>query len=204
MNSQKAALRNRLRAGRRALNPVEHKLKSRKAARAVLRVAQFAAGRRVAIYLPFDHEADTAALIAAARRRGVNLYVPIIADRRHRRLRFCRLAGKTRPGSFGIQVPQGVARTVTPRWLNLVIVPCVGVDAHGRRLGMGYGFYDRAMDFRRRRIYWQAPRMIGLGFDCQRTGTVHAEPWDLRLDALATEAGLHRFPSDQTSMQGQP
>src|SRR5450432_1591894 len=58
INSQKTALRNRLRAGRRELAPGEHKLKSRKAARAILRVAQFAAGLRVAIYLPFDHETD--------------------------------------------------------------------------------------------------------------------------------------------------
>jgi 5-formyltetrahydrofolate cyclo-ligase len=197
-------LRKQLRAGRRDLEPADHRRRSLQAARAILRVAQFGAGRRVAIYLPFDHEMDTAALIAAARRRGVHLYVPVVADRRHRRLRFCRLTEKTRRGTFGILVPRGIARTVAPRWLNLVIVPFVGIDAQGRRLGMGYGFYDRAMDFRRRRVHWRAPRMIGLGFDCQRTGTVHAQPWDLRLDALATESGLHRYRHDQASPEGQP
>jgi 5-formyltetrahydrofolate cyclo-ligase len=197
-------LRKRLRAGRRELKPADHRQRSLRAARVILRVAQFGAGRRVAIYLPFDHEMDTAALVAAARRRGVNLYVPVVADRRHRRLRFCRLAAKTRPGTFGIPVPRGIARTVAPRWFNLIVVPCVGVDVDGRRLGMGYGFYDRAMDFRRLRLRWQAPRMIGLGFDCQRSDTVYAQPWDLRFDALATESGLHRYPPEQASIQVQP
>ena len=52
---------------------------------------------------------------------------------------------------------------------NLIVVPLVGVDAEGRRLGMGGGFYDRALEFRRRRRHWTGPRLVGLAFDCQRT-----------------------------------
>jgi len=39
----------------------------------------FKSGARVAVYLPFDRETDTAALIAAARRRRVRLFVPVSA-----------------------------------------------------------------------------------------------------------------------------
>jgi len=69
----------------------------------------------------------------------------------------------------------------------------VGVDAAGRRLGMGGGFYDRALAFRRQRRYWGGPRLVGLAFDCQRAGSVFAEAWDVRLDSLATESGLKHF-----------
>jgi len=46
---------------------------------------------------------------------------------------------------------------------------------------MGGGFYDRALEFRRRRRHWPGPRLVGLAFDCQRTDATFAEPWDLRL-----------------------
>jgi len=163
------------------------------AAKAVAGLPMFSAGKRIALYLPFDRETDTAALIAAARRRGARLFVPVIVDRRHSRIRFYPFDGKTRRGVFGIAVPSSLAHPTASRWLNLIVVPLVGVDALGRRLGMGGGFYDRALEFRRRRRRWPGPRLVGLAFDCQRTDASFAEPWDLRLDSLATESGLRHY-----------
>jgi 5-formyltetrahydrofolate cyclo-ligase len=37
------------------------------------------------------------------------------------------------------------------------------------------------------------PLLVGFAFDCQRVPSVHAQPWDLRVDALATESGLLRL-----------
>jgi len=82
----KAALRKQLRAQRRALPAPDHDRRSRRAANAIERLPQFSAGRRVALYLPFDGEVGTARLISTARRRGVRVYVPVVIDRRHRRL----------------------------------------------------------------------------------------------------------------------
>ncbi len=154
----------------------------------------FRSGKRIALYLPFDRETDTAALIRAARRRGVRVFVPVIVDRRHARIRFYPLDGATRPGVFGIAVPAGRGRHLSPRWLNLIVVPLVGVDDGGRRLGMGGGFYDRALEFRRRRRHWPGPHLVGFAFDGQRTDLDFAEPWDLKLDSLATESGLRHYP----------
>jgi len=189
----KVPLRKHLRAQRRSLSAADHAHRSRLAARAVARLPMFRAGKRIALYLPFDRETDTAALIAAARRRGMRLFVPVIVDRRHSRIRFHPFDGKTRRGVFGISVPSSLARPTAPRWLNLIVIPLVGVDASGRRLGMGGGFYDRALEFRRRRRHWPGPRLVGLAFDCQRTDATFAEPWDLRLDSLATESGLKHY-----------
>ena len=189
----KVPLRKHLRAQRRSLSTTDHGYRSRLAAKAVAGLPVFRAGKRVALYLPFDRETDTAALIAAARRRGVRLFVPVIVDRRHSRIRFYPFDGKTRRGVFGIAVPSSLAHPTASRWLNLIVVPLVGVDALGRRLGMGGGFYDRALEFRRRRRRWPGPRLVGLAFDCQRTDASFAEPWDLRLDSLATESGLRHY-----------
>ena len=189
----KVPLRKHLRAQRRSLSAADHAHRSRLAARAVARLPMFRAGKRIALYLPFDRETDTAALIAAARRRGVRVFVPVIVDRRHGRIRFYPFDGKTRRGVFGIAVPKRMDRPMPPRWLDLIVIPLVGVDATGRRLGMGGGFYDRALEFRRRRRHWPGPHLVGLAFDCQRTESSFADPWDVNLDSLATESGLKHY-----------
>ena len=83
-SSMKGQLRKELRARRRGLDPADHALRSNLAASAITRLAAFKPGARVAVYLPFDRETNTAALLVAARRRGVRIYVPVIESRRHR------------------------------------------------------------------------------------------------------------------------
>ncbi len=196
----KVKLRKELRAARRSLASSDHDLRSRLAAASIIRLAAFKSGARIALYLPFDRETDTAALVAAARRRGIRVFVPVVSDLRHRRLRFHPLTGETRRGTFGISIPKRaphrLARTVEPRWFDLIVVPLVGVDPRGRRLGMGGGFYDRALAFRRHRRHWKGPQLVGFCFDRQRAARVFADPWDVRLDALATESGYENFAKD--------
>jgi 5-formyltetrahydrofolate cyclo-ligase len=189
----KSVVRKQLRAARRSLSTAAHRRHSGGAALAVTRLAGFRAGKRLAVYLPFDRETDTAALIAMARRRGLRIYVPVITDKRHARMRFLPLGFRTRLGTFGISVPHRPGVPVAARWLNLIVVPLVGVDAAGRRLGMGGGYYDRALAFRRLRRSWQGPHLVGLSFDCQRTAASFAEHWDVRLNSLATESGVQHF-----------
>jgi 5-formyltetrahydrofolate cyclo-ligase len=190
-------LRKALRARRRGLSAADHALRSKLAASAITRLPAFKPGARVAVYLPFDRETNTAALLLAARRRRVRIYVPVIESRRYARLAFHRLSGKgkTRRGVFGISVPHGAERrrTVAPRWFDLIVAPLVGVDGEGRRLGMGGGFYDRALAFRRNRQCWRGPYLVGLAFECQRAEAVYAQPHDIRLDAVATERGVQHF-----------
>ncbi|MDE2295828.1 MAG: 5-formyltetrahydrofolate cyclo-ligase [Gammaproteobacteria bacterium] len=193
MKTGKTALRTDLRARRRALSPEERAARSRAAALAITRLHRFAAGATVAIYVPMHSELDTSLLIASARRRGVRLVLPVVANQRRRALRFYPLVGRMRPGAYGIPEPHRSGRPIGARWLDLVVVPLVGIDRHGHRLGMGGGYYDRAFAFRARRCAWHGPRLIGIAFDCQRVEAIPAERWDLRLDALATESGLTTF-----------
>ncbi|HEY2681941.1 MAG TPA: 5-formyltetrahydrofolate cyclo-ligase [Steroidobacteraceae bacterium] len=189
----KIALRKRLRAARRNFSAREHAQRSRLAALAVARLPGFSSGKRVAIYLPFDRETDTATLVRAARRRGISLYVPVITDRRRCRMSFHRYVGPLMPGHFGIEVPQCTKAALPARWLSLVVVPSVGIDAAGNRLGMGQGFYDRAFAYRHHLLKALGPMLVGLAFDAQRTEALPAQPWDVQLDCLATESGLQRF-----------
>ena len=192
----KTSLRRDLRGARRAMSAAEHRRRSMLAALAVARLPMFAAGKRIAVYLPFDHETDTSALLRAARRRRINVFVPVVVDRRRRVMRFYPLVGKLRRGAYGISVPQLMRHPIAPRWLDLIVVPLVGIDAIGRRLGMGGGFYDRALSFRRHMRLKLGPHLVGLAFDLQRTRESFAEPWDLRLDSVATESGLQRMTAN--------
>ena len=76
--------------------------------------------------------------------------------------------------------------------LDLVLVPLVGFDGAGNRLGMGGGFYDRSFAFLGQRR-WRRPRLVGVAFDLQRVDRLPRRAWDVPLDAVASERGCYRF-----------
>ena len=78
--------------------------------------------------------------------------------------------------------------------LSVVLLPLVAFSAAGVRLGMGGGYYDRTFAFRRQAP--APPRLVGVGYDLQRVDELQAEPWDVPLDAVLTESGLHPCPAD--------
>lgn len=93
---------------------------------------------------------------------------------------------------FGIPEPAvEPASTLAPEALSLVLVPLLGWDREGHRLGMGGGYYDRSFAFRRERP--GPPWLVGVAYGCQELPGLDAEPWDVGLDALATEREWLRF-----------
>jgi 5-formyltetrahydrofolate cyclo-ligase len=69
-------------------------------------------------------------------------------------------------------------------------LPLVGFDAHGMRLGMGAGFYDRAFAYRRWRRAWRGPRLIGVAYAFQQVPRILAAQHDVHLDAVVTDKGV--------------
>ena len=70
--------------------------------------------------------------------------------------------------------------------MALVVVPLVGFDTTGQRLGMGGGWYDRSFAFRRAGP--APPWLVGAGFSAQRVDALAGEHWDVPLDAICTES----------------
>jgi 5-formyltetrahydrofolate cyclo-ligase len=66
----------------------------------------------------------------------------------------------------------------------IVLVPGVGFDASGMRLGRGAGWYDRALAELRAlgRV-----SVVGLAFECQVVTALPSDPWDQRVDVVVTE-----------------
>jgi len=103
-------------------------------------------------------------------------------------LRFApwRAGDPLKPNRYGIPEPD-TESTLAPLELGLVLLPLLGFDRQGGRLGMGGGYYDRAFAFRRGRP--APPRLVGVGYACQELPALAPEAWDVALDAVVTEAG---------------
>jgi 5-formyltetrahydrofolate cyclo-ligase len=183
-------LRATLRAQRRSVPLAERKRAAARVARNADRGFHLRAGQRIALYASLPEELDTAPLLQLALDRGCRIYLPRI-ERRSGRMRFVAIGERLRFNRLGIAEPEG-RDTIGARWLDLVFLPLVGFDAHGMRLGMGGGFYDRAFAFRRTRHVWRGPKLIGIAYELQRVPRIESEPHDVLLDAVVTEKGIQR------------
>jgi 5-formyltetrahydrofolate cyclo-ligase len=190
VSAARRTLRAQLRAKRKSVSPEQRSLAARRVAKNVDRAFRLRAGHRIAIYASLLEELDTAPLIELARRRGCRIFLPRI-NRRTGHLRFFEsLAGcRETVNHLGIVEPHGT-ETLSARWLDLVLMPLVGFDARGMRLGMGGGFYDRTFAFRNIHTAWRRPRLVGVAYSFQQLPSITQAAHDVRLDAVVTEEGV--------------
>ena len=187
------AARRRLRALRRSMPRAERAAAERAIAARLRRLGCARPGLRVAAYLAMPGEASLADFLAAASATGTRLWVPRIASRRRRTLEFVELApgASLRRGAYGIAEPAGCGRPVRIGNLDVVLVPLVAFDRAGHRLGMGAGYYDRALAARRDRgRAYRRPKLVGIAYACQEVDSIEPRAWDVALDAVVTEREL--------------
>ncbi len=67
-------------------------------------------------------------------------------------------------------------------YIDVILVPGIGFDASGGRLGRGGGFYDRYLRDAR------PPIVIGVAFDEQIVDDIYVEPHDQRMSAVVTQS----------------
>ncbi len=181
-------LRRELRGRRRALAPFRRRLANLAIVRHVLTLSAFRRARHVALYWPVDGEVDLLGLVTRARKHGKSLYLPVVGRDGSMVFAPWPATAGLRPNRYGIPEPAGMGRRSVPAArLDLVIVPMVGFDSSGNRLGMGAGYYDRALAGCRRRTV-----LVGTAFSCQWVEALPARHWDVPLDAVVTERGLVR------------
>ncbi|TGK04840.1 5-formyltetrahydrofolate cyclo-ligase [Leptospira semungkisensis] len=90
-------------------------------------------------------------------------------------------------GAFGILEPSG-KKTLLPKEADWILIPALGWNGEGARLGRGKGFYDRSMQ------NVPSEKMIGLSFEDLYPCEFSAEPHDLRVGTVITEKKNHCFP----------
>lgn len=188
------ALRRKLRQTRRQLSPAQQRHAARRLYRQLSHHPLFRRARHIALYLPNDGEIDPRLLLRAAQRRGKATYLPVLNPWPRTRMVFQRIepGERLRRNRFGIFEP--VIRTARQRrvWaLDLLLMPLVGFDGNGGRLGMGGGFYDRSLAYRARRKNSHKPTLLGLAHECQRVDRLPLESWDVPLLGTVTDRGWY-------------
>jgi len=150
----------------------------------------------VASYLDVNGEAPTYAfnqwIIAQTTKQ---LVLPVLHPFATGHLLFLRQTAATqwRYNVYSIREPMlDVTKVMPLHQLQVMIVPVVGFDAQGRRLGMGGGYYDRTL------ARWQQgeyPNLlpIGLAHDEQQVDRIPVEAWDVPLPVIVTPSRILRI-----------
>lgn len=183
-------LRRQLRKARRELSPCEQRQAARGLYRQLAQHPLFRRARHIALYLPTDGEIDPRLLLKEAQRRGKITYLPVLSAWPKTKMVFQRIAPgeKLMPNRFRILEPRINSARQRKVWtLDLVLLPLVGFDATGGRLGMGGGFYDRSLAYLARRQNWLKPALLGLAHECQKVEKLNQASWDVPLQGTVSD-----------------
>lgn len=192
--TERSLLRRQLRRVRCSLPPEEQRAAAAAVARKLGRHPLVKPGARIGVYLALPGELNLRAFIKAAWARRCQLFVPHVTSIRRRQMAFYRYAPH-----HALQVNHwGIPQLRRPRqqqcipsiMLDAVLVPIVGFDRHGHRLGMGAGFYDRHFAHLRRLRCWRRPHLIGVAYACQEVPVLDAQAHDVGLELVVTERAM--------------
>ena len=134
--------------------------------------------------ISYRNEYDVRHLAAALRRRGAKTAMPVVvAPRTPLIFREWHPGVELVKGPLGIPYPVGSPEVA----LDNVLLPMVGWDGDGYRLGYGGAFFDRTLASLAKR-----PRVIGLAYEQAYLKTIHPQSHDIPVDFVVTERGVYR------------
>lgn len=173
---------------RRALSEDERRIKSRRICETVLSLAEYRTAQAVMVYLDFRDEVETTELAGRILQAGKRLLIPLCKQARTSLIacEIFNLSDDLHSGLWGIREPHPEKiRPVSPKNIDLAIVPGASFDNQGNRIGFGKGYYDRFLPELRKGV-----PVIGLAFSCQLTDEIEAEDHDYKMSLLVTENGV--------------
>jgi len=181
LDSTKASLRQQVRERLNAITPQQRGAASLQICSRLRQQAIWKSAGSILFFAPLPTEPDIWPLLeeALAARKTVALprFSPVTKS--YLAARIQDLERDLRRGQLGIREPTEACAEFPLSRLDLVLVPGVAFDLHGRRLGRGKGFYDRLLaDMRGVKC--------GVAFDEQIVGNVPVGPLDIQLDCILT------------------
>ncbi|MCH9638078.1 MAG: 5-formyltetrahydrofolate cyclo-ligase [Betaproteobacteria bacterium] len=137
---------------------------------------------KIGLYWPFRSEYDPQPIALYFSKLGATLALPEVINK-YEPLCFREWwpDAPMKNGAYGIPIPDDTP-IIT---IDAAIVPMVGFDQKGYRLGYGSGYFDRTLA-----TYQQQPLTIGIAFEIQRLDSVHPQPHDIAMHYVVTEAGV--------------
>ena len=185
MTPDRASLRGELRSRRRAIPAPQRIAAADSLGNRLLQLAFAPASGYAAGYWAMDGEIALHSWQLRLPRELVYC-LPVLHEENQLRFAPWRPGDPLVTNRFGIPEPDvEPASALPPEAMSLVVMPLVGFDPGGRRLGMGGGWYDRTFAFRHAAM--PPPWLVGVGFDAQCVDALDAESWDVLPDAICTE-----------------
>ena len=182
----KAALRNRARAARASLDHGERADAAVAAAQHFFNAVPLQAGDVVAAYWRIRDELDCQPILVKLMDSNQKVVLPVVVGpEQPLDLRVWEPGASLYESGFGTLAPSELAPRAEP---DIVLMPLLGFDARGTRLGYGGGYYDRTLARLSKK-----PRLVGLAFAAQELDRIPREPHDMPLDMIVTEAGVRHF-----------
>ncbi|MCX7906686.1 MAG: 5-formyltetrahydrofolate cyclo-ligase [Bacteroidetes bacterium] len=181
---QKAVWRAHCRAYRAALQEAEYVERSARIRDHLLALPEWSRAGVVALYRPLRarREVDVGPLFSAAWAAGKRVLAPVMANQT---LRFGTVYPDTRwrLGPYGVEEPESWdLGAFAP---DLIVVPSLGADRLGYRIGYGKGYYDRA-------LRGQGAFLVAPVYEACVAERLCSEPYDVPVHALVTEEGVWR------------
>ena len=183
MSEEKARVRNILRARKEAMTPEDRLEKSGLIARHLMLL--IASGETVMVFTSKDKEVNTRPLIEGLFKEKNPVVVPIIQKEDvSLRLSYLRDMKALVPSTFGVPEPIGSEIAARAQDVDVIILPMLGFDRTGGRIGYGAGYYDRFLS--------KNPGLvkIGVAFACQEMETLPLDENDIKMDIIVTEDGI--------------
>ena len=182
----KAALRTTAHANRAALTAEERAEAAKLVTRHFFDSVNLAPTDVVAAYWRIRDELDCQPILIGLMDSDYTVVLPVVmGPDQPLDLRVWEQGASLYEAGFGTLAPSELAPRREP---DVVLMPLLGFDKHGTRLGYGGGYYDRTLA-----AMHKTPRLVGLAFAAQELDEIPREPHDVPLDTIITEAGVRHF-----------
>ena len=170
----KNEIRNKMRAMRRTLTSEQIAHSSQKITQEILNSDVYKTAKNVCLYLSAYKEVDTSALLNACKADNKTVALPVTDEDGIITLYIDN--GEYKTGNFGITEPAG-NKTISPKEIDLFIIPALAFDKQGGRLGFGKGCYDRLLKD-------TTGYKIGIGYAFQLVDKVPSDKHDIKMDMV--------------------
>jgi 5-formyltetrahydrofolate cyclo-ligase len=183
MREQKSSIRQILRQRKDAMEPEDRLIKSQAICHHLMTLIR--KKEAVMAYTSKEKEVNTVPILTALFLRRNPVIVPIIVrEDVSLRLSYLRDLSVLVPSTFGVPEPIGSEIPAMGEDVDTILLPMLGFDRTGGRIGYGAGYYDRFLE--------KHPdlRKIGLAFACQEIESLPLDDTDVRMDHIITEEGI--------------
>lgn len=192
---QRQQLRAQLKQVRASISPQAREAAAKQVSTHLLAQPEVQKAQHIGAYFSVHNELPTAFILQQLIAQRKHLALPVLHPFSAGNLLFLNYHADTqlRPNAFNIPEPELNVQQVVPlSHLQILLVPLLGFDAQGNRMGMGGGYYDRTL------AGWAQGRYpnllpIGIAFAEQQVEQIPTQSWDIPLPMIITPAKTWHF-----------